>query len=533
MALEIGKKVAKWTMILTSLDYLILVATFIFSLFVVANLRPENYGIFSIASATYLIFASLLQTFFASPFIRSVSRYLGKNDLTSISYLYGLITVTTLMISAVIALIHLEISPFIAVYVLNYPEVTEYMELLSLNIITLTITALFRGFLLSLKSYTKLAISRLADGLLYIVGIYALVLVYDWTVLAIVLGTNAYLLISCIITAFLGAIEAKKKGIKFKVSLNKVNLLKENLELGKYFIVGNGLAYIFIRWDLLVVSIVVHDSLLIGYYSFAKSLLNRVRIIFTKINSLLYPIFSEQDAISNFKVMKKLLNAGNIIALTISVILAFFIMGFAEEGIILVSLFIEKMLAYQNAATILSIFGLLLIPYSLDVAIIPYFNGIGEVDKLVKANAILLGSSLILLPLLSTYFGIIGATLAYISSQYLRMLYWVNLTYKRIGINLKKYIKIIASALSGIVSTTIIYHLLELLLMRFRPMETTISLLIIPLFLIHSLITYILLVRTKVITKREIDILQRGFSKNKLAKKVIDLAEKIGGLKND
>ena len=96
--------------------------------------------------------------------------------------------------------------------------------------------------------------------------------------------------------------------------------------------------------------------------------------------------------------------------------------------------------------------------------------------------------------------------------------------------NLKKYIKIIASALSGIVSTTIIYHLLELLLMRFRPMETTISLLIIPLFLIHSLITYILLVRTKVITKREIDILQRGFSKNKLAKKLIDFAKKIGGI---
>ena len=57
MALEIGKKVAKWTMILTSLDYLILVATFIFSLFVVANLQVENYALYSIRYVTSIFYA--------------------------------------------------------------------------------------------------------------------------------------------------------------------------------------------------------------------------------------------------------------------------------------------------------------------------------------------------------------------------------------------------------------------------------------------------------------------------------------------
>ncbi|MHA1470696.1 MAG: lipid II flippase MurJ [Candidatus Asgardarchaeia archaeon] len=498
---------------------------------IIANLQPENYGIFSIASATYLVITSVLQSFFVLPFIRTISRYLGKKDFAAISYVYGLSTIVALISSIIIAIIHFEASPFIAVYILGYPEVIEYMKLLSINIVTSLIAALFRGFLLSLKSYRKLALSRLADGLFYIVGIYAMVLVYDWTVLAIVIGTDVYLLFSCLVTVFLAIAETRKRKIAFKVTFQKT-LLKETFSLGKYFIVGNSLAYIFIRWDIFVVSIIVHDSLLIGYYSFAKNLVYRVRFLFTKVNALLYPVFSEQEASSDIHTMNKLLKAGNIISLVLSTPIAIFVAIFSKEGIILASVFIEKMYAYVNASNILAIFGLILIPYALDVAIIPYFNGIGEVDKLVKANSILLGSSLILLPVLSLYSNIIGAAIAYVTSQYLRTIYWVASAHKRVGINFKRYVNTLISSVLSIIIVKVSFDTLEQLLVGLDIIvHSHISFLIIPLLLIHSLITYIFLVRTKVITKREISILERGFGKNKLARKLIDFAEKIGRFK--
>lgn len=527
MALEIGKKIAKWTIILTGLDYVVLVLTFVFSLLIIANLQPANYGLFSIASATYLVLSSILQSFFVTPFIRAVSQHLGKNDFTAISHIYGFAVIMVLIGSSIIALIHFGVSSFIATYILGYPEIVIYMELLSVNIVSLLISALFSGLLLSLKSYRKLALYRFTDGVFYIVGISITVLIHNWTVIAIVLGTDLYLFLSCLFAILLAITETRKRKIQFKVSFSKA-LFQETFGLGKYFSVGNSLHYIFQRWDIFVVSIMVHNSLLIGYYAFAKNLVYRIRLAFAKLNTLLYPIFSEQEATSDISVMNKLLKAGNIISFILIVPLSFFVALFTREGIIMSTIIIENMISYLDASHVLSIFSLILIPYAVNSTIVSYFNGIGEVDKLVIANSILLAVSFVLLPILTLYLGIVGAAMAFTISLYLRTIYWIIITHRRVGLNFRRYLYALVSSIFSIFAIDALYTFLEQILFTLGIAEVFISLLVIPLSIVYGLLTYILLVKTKVITTYEMSLLDRATGKNKLAKKILNIIKKIG-----
>lgn len=528
MALEIGKKVAKWTIILSGLDYLILALTSIFSLLIIANLQPENYAIFSIASATYIIITSILQSFFVTPFIRAVSQYIGKRNLDEVSRIFGFAIITVLLASLALTAIYLELSSFIAMYVLKYPEVTLYMKLLSINIITLLLIELFRGLLLSLKSYVKLALFRLAEGLFYIGGIYIAILIFDWTVLGIVIGTDIYTIFLCFFATILAFVDAKKHKIQLKIMLGK-SLFWEAFGLGKYFIVGRSLNYIFQRWDIFVVTILVHNKLLIGYYSFAKNLIYRARVLFTKTGGLLYPVFSEEEAKANIRIINKLLKSINIIILVLVVPLTFFVALFAREEILLLTFFIEKMASYLDASIALSIFSLLLVTYALNSTISSYFNGIGEVDKQIKANIILLGSSIILIPSLTLYFNIVGAALAYALSSYLKTAYWFFSMHKKVGINLKKCMHVTVSSLFSVIAFRITYSLLEYILINLSLNITVVSFTLIPLFLVYSLVIYLLLIKVKVITDYEMHILDRAFGKNKIARILLIIAKKVGG----
>ncbi|MGQ4832787.1 MAG: polysaccharide biosynthesis C-terminal domain-containing protein [Candidatus Asgardarchaeia archaeon] len=529
MALKLGTTIAKWAIILTSLDYAMLIATSLFSIVIVVNLTPKYYGLFSISSATYLIISSLLQTFFAYPFIRSISRYLGQEDFEKISYTYGNMVTVALFSSSFIAFLHAAASSFLAESIFGYPQISFYMELLSVNIVSQVLIALFRGILLSFKAYQKAAISRSLDGIFYILGISMMAYIEGWTLIAVVLGTIVYLFLSCVATIILGFLEMKKYPIRFLISFKRIDLLKENISLGKLFIIGNGFAYFFMRWDILVVTLFVHNATLIGYYSFAKNLFSRVKIVFGKINSLLYPIFSEQDAKSQYEIMRKLLNAGNILALIFSFAVSMFIVFFSKELIVVAAFFISGLISYIDAYPVFCIFGLLLIPYSLDVGIIPYFNGIGDVGKLVKANAILLFSSFFLMPTFSMLLGVIGAALAYITSQFFRMSYWIYVAHKKVNIKLKKYPLIFLSAFISAALVKVLFYVLIFQVLSTITYATEIFnlLLLVVAVLTYGFLLLFLLVKTKVITARELNILQKSFGRNKFARLAIRIINRM------
>jgi len=81
MAFKIGKTIAKWTVILSIIDYIIFFSLVLFSLIIVSKLGATKYGIFNISSTLYIYFSRIFANIFLTPFVKIASGYYGKKGV--------------------------------------------------------------------------------------------------------------------------------------------------------------------------------------------------------------------------------------------------------------------------------------------------------------------------------------------------------------------------------------------------------------------------------------------------------------------
>lgn len=526
MAFTTGKTIIKWTTILSILDYIIFLITALFSIIIIANLQPKNYGFFALAATIYPLLSSILQSLIVYPIIRIASIYYEKRDLLSLG---SLVSFSLVFISAASIFLFLSsflIADFIAVLVFHAPNLAIYIEILSINIVSLSLIGLIRGILLSLKSFTKLAISRFLDGISYVVGIYLIAMLYGWSIYSVSLGTDLYLIASLAANLIILLIELRKIMVKLTFK-NWRKQFSEIINLGKYFIISGNIYYFYLRLDLLLIPQFISDPILIGYYAFAKNILYRIRIFFTRINALLYPTFSGESIKFETKTIIKLLKAGILVSLTITLPISIYASIFSKEILIILSKMIPRMISYIDSWPLISIFSFIIIPYALNANINAYFNGIGEVDKQVYANAILITTYVALFPIITIIYGITGSAISYIASHYIRTFYWLIITDMRVRLNKKKYLFVSLANLLSAPPAYITYLLIKFILnlIKLNELLILITSLISSLFVI-IIIEIVLLIKLHIIRKYEFKILRRLLGRNKLMNYILSKIEK-------
>lgn len=436
MALKIGKAIAKWTVILTAIDYSIFAMLVVFSLIIISNLGAELYGIFNISSTLYIYFSRILLNIFLIPFVKIASGYYGKKEFDELSSFIGFTFVFILIMSAAQSILYALIVPYVSIELYDRAYVVNYMLSFTPIFLALSIIGYSKRILLSIKSYQKMALVRIMDGLIYIGAISLLVCYHSWSVNALVYGTLLYNFLLAILLFMFAYKELRKNGIKITLNF-KLSYAKDLLQAGKYFLIGNILLTTFFKIDELIIPIYVTDES-VGYYSFAKTLILRLSNLFNRLSSLLYQAFSEQaETDIEGSILLKLLNKSVLYMFLFTVPTSFFFAIFARE-IILGASFLINILNYLNAAPLLSVFGFVIIIESVSAVITAYFNGIGNFGMQVKVYFIILLTAILLVPLLTSFLGVFGTSIAFVVSHFNGLTCWLINAHKQTKIKINK-----------------------------------------------------------------------------------------------
>ncbi len=525
MSTNVGKRIAQWSIILTALDYLVLISLLFFSLIIASSLGPSNYGIFITSSVFYIIIANIISNIMLAPSTKLISSLYGKKDFRDLGIAIGAITIFLFIISSIAITIYLTLIPYIAVGLYHRTYLITYMQMLSPIILFVSFINFSKRILIALGSYRKVALNRILDGLFYITSIITVVALLGWTVNSMILGLNIYNILYLSANIILVRTELKKKGIPLKF-ISEISHIKYLLSLGKYFLISNTLYNTLDRLDLAIIPIFVSNTY-IGYYSFAKNLIMRSRLLFQRLSSLLYPTFSEKLEEFGLGFVKKLLSKGLNFSIYYTFSLAFIILAFSKEIIEIVNLFIFNISQYISAAPLLSIFSVVLIMEGLRAVITSYFIGLPKMDVVVKGSALAFLTGLISIPSFLILLGITGAAIGYVLGGLVGLIYYFYRTSMEIRLDIGKIIRRMATAIASI----ILVYLLYLTLIDFGlfpPMiNNAVDAIIFLLFpFLYLVLDFIILSITNTLTIADIMTLKKIAGDNRVSRKVMHLIEK-------
>ncbi|MFX1251232.1 MAG: polysaccharide biosynthesis C-terminal domain-containing protein [Promethearchaeota archaeon] len=523
MTFEAGKRFARWTILLTALETLIVFGLLLFSLIVISSLGVENYGIFGAASVINLLGMTFLSSFLLEPSTKLISSLYGKKDFDSLSKAIGAIIAFLFIFSLLFVVVYLIITPFIATQVYNRPYLIEYMVLLFPRLIINPYNFLFRRLLRSLNSYGKVTVGRVFDGPTYIISVLSMVFIDGWTVRALVLGNVIHTCISMIILFVLTYTELRKQKIPILVNIKK-NYLLELTSLGKYYLVSDSFYSFLGKLDELVIPIFVSDTL-IGYYYFAKNLLLRFRSLFDIMRGLLYPTFSELLEISGPESVKKFLSKGIDFSLFYVFMFTQFIFFFPKEIILVVSTVLVDISDYLPAAPILAIFSFLLIAEGLRSVLNAYYSGLAKVSVILKANSIGLMTGILLIVPFTLIFNIYGAAFVNILAYFSIVGYYLYVTHKKeTPISKGKILLRICGSLLVAGSIRLFYEIMVYFGILSANMDNLLSIFIFTFIgLLYIFLDFVLMSLMNVLTYEEILLMERIAGSNKVTSKVANI----------
>lgn len=514
-----GERVAKWTVLLTAVDYIILVPSILFAFYIISNLGPNDYGIFVIASAPHQFIVTLLQSFFVSPSIRLIALHYGQKNNAILSKIMGLIMSVVFLVSLSLVFVYVLLTPVLAIDFYHRPFLIAYMFILAPIILIGGFDSFLRGVLLGFSDFKKIAIVRISEVLFLIICVLSLVYFLSWTVYAVVYGTLISTTLKVITSLIL--VKRKLKTLDLKIMLNlNTSHLKEIMQMGKYFTIGDILYNTFLRIDIMILPLFVSNTL-IAFYNFAKSIVIKLGIFAGKLNMLLYPTFSEKSSYTDKTYIRSLLGKGIAFSFLYSIPLSIFLAVFPREIILFLSYFIN-LTEYLDASIYISVFSLMIIGQTAAAIIVAYFNGIGRVENLAKANVILTGSAIVLIPLLTYSFSALGTSVAYISAHYLTVIFWIYLASKESKIDLMSIGKIL---LTSAVIAIIIKAFIGLL---FFDVPSIMLVIYFILFTVFYFVAHVpLLIITNTLTIDDIILLKQLGKKNKLIIYLLNILERI------
>ncbi len=421
-ALHTGKLIAKWATILTILEYISIFALMLFTLIIISNLGPANYGVFAIAAAYYPIFLILPENIINLPLTRLISSLWSNKSFKKVARLIGFsILYVLLLVIALLSIYQLLVS-YILINIYNRPEIVHLSSLLGFMIFFYSYASLVRSIIFGLKKFKYVAVLRIINATTYIVCIFIIVLLYNWSVRSVIIGLILHGLTYFVFAIMLLLYLIRNTGLSIVLNFRR-EYFREITKEGSYFIAGSSLYNLFTRIDIAIMPLFVSD-VMIGYYSFAKNLVIRLRVIFNKLNSILYPIFSGYSSEDSIGIAKKLLRYSYHFSILYSAPIAFFLLFFSRDVILFIDVFISVR-SYLDSAIYLGLFSLLLLTFAISSIIVSFYTGIGKLDKLLKANSMLIVSGLILIYSLTEFFGALGTTIGYITSQYFSVSYWL------------------------------------------------------------------------------------------------------------
>ncbi|MFX0072334.1 MAG: oligosaccharide flippase family protein, partial [Candidatus Hermodarchaeota archaeon] len=446
----------------------------------------------------------------------------------------GAIIVFLSILSFIFLSFYLFITPFVA-ELYQRPYLVEYMILLSPAIFLNSFTLFFARILIALNSYRKALINRISDGVFYLVGILFMTSVYGWTVKGMVLGTLIYSFAYTIGLIILVYSELRKQKIHVRFIIERTYLW-ELTNLGKYYFASNSFYDFLRKLDETILPLFVSNRLF-GYYTFAKKLLLRLRFLFARLSSMLYPTFSELSETTGLENVRKFLSRGISFSLFYIVLISQLLFIFSQELIWGVSILLIDISEFLPTAPLIAIFSFVLIAEAIRVVIFAYHAGLGKVRVILKANIIGFLVGLLLIPLFTVYFdiygyGIYGSAIAYVLANFAITLWFLYETNKN-EVALSKT-KILLRLCGGFLEAGMIRILYDMLLLNigFFQEDQVRIITIMVLSLFYVFLDFTVMSFLNVLTYEEILLLEKIAGSNRLIKKVVNVVKSLYKISN-
>lgn len=510
---DIGAQMAAQGLEYFTVNILYTAVAAIGSIAVARLLGPEGYGIYSLS----LVIPSMLVMFtnagIGVGLIKYVSSYAANRDYLAIRSFYLSALIFRLSTGILIALFILLFADHLSTAILNRPEVTFYVKMLSIIVIFQALTIITISFLVGYGLAGKSSFLNLLAAIIKFPAAILLIIV-GFSVLGAILGHIFGYTIASIAGLFYVLIllfkHENRGGNLIGHSITIYNALKMMLSYGSIIY----LATLFVTFSGHYINIILAwfvSNVEIGGFNVSNQLTTSITIFLIPISIVLFPSFSMINARGSSalpQAFKRAIRYSILFVIPVAV----FVSTFSEHLTLLI-----YGREYLFAAEYLRLLALTFLIQPLLNVSISYFNGVGLNTETLKAHAIYFLIILASAPLLTMFFRVNGVVLSILTAYLLSTIYSLyRCSSLKLPIDVKYIVKLyLATIFVGIISS-----LFRLLTPLSHP-ETILILIFGGIF--YLTILFIVLTILDIPTEDDINFIQRYFTNIRLIGPIVNI----------
>ncbi|MGB9959788.1 MAG: flippase [Candidatus Bathyarchaeales archaeon] len=407
-------------------------------------LGPELYGQYTLTMVVPQLLFLFTDLGISQGVIKFTASLRSKGEVDRIPQIikYGLILRAS--VGFVVSIINYALADFFASFMLQRPELTFYVRLVSIciifQVIYTTVTSAFVG--LDRTEYNALT-TNIQATVKAIISISLVLL--GFSVTGAVIGYVAGYVIAAVVGISILFILIRKKEVK--QSANSLSDLKILISYGAPLYISALLSGFIPTYQNIMLAFFTTDAD-IGNYKAATNFIALMSILTVPITTTLLPAFSKINSLTNQKI-KEFYKIANKYTAMVIVPLAFLIIIFSRE---IVEIIYGS--TYQSAPIFLAIYCLLYLSVGIGYIVLPsLYNGLGQTKTTLKMSLTTLLVLAVLSPILTKTYSVPGLIIAFITASTVGTIYgfYVARINFKIELTIKTQLKIyLNSAVSSI-----------------------------------------------------------------------------------
>lgn len=421
-------------------DFLSAAMLAISSILIARFLGPENYGVYSLSFVTLALVISFAGLGLDSAAIRFTAKYIAEGRRWHTTRFLKVVLAFRFATGIFASFIYFILSDAFAVFLLDRPDLTPYIRLLSMLVLFETLFSLLYGFFIGLNT-TKYA-STIKILMATFKGVAAPILV--------LLGLGVYgalwgHMLSYIVPSIMGLLilylhylkclkmeDSPEQWGTSHVNSIEVGCLRETIKFSLPIYASSLLNLLLSNYQAILLARCSSD-IEIGCFRAAVNISTILTVVSTPIIMALFPAFSRlnsrrlKEEISNFLHLS--VKYSSLIIIPMAVFLACTSNYFVD---------VVYGASYILAGEYLTLYSIIHVLIGLGSGIfISLFNGLGETSLTLRVNILSLAIFMTIAPLLAVPYGVKGVIISLLASSLISTLYARDLAVKKLGINLK------------------------------------------------------------------------------------------------
>ena len=448
---ELGVEIASQGFRYFMFSMVCLVVSGVGAILVARLLGPSNYGLYKLSLTIPLLLSGLTGLGVDSGVIKYVSHYLAKKNYDVIKKIFYSTFTFKFIVSLVVAFITYYLSDLVSSSILNRPELSTYIKVLSVVILIQALYYLVNNFLYGFGYAGLSSLLGLFNSIVkFPLAIFLIILGFG--VMGVVTGYIAGILVSTILgLIYIVKLLHKQKYIDSNgIDLNIKNILRMILSYGFVIYLAVFLSLLSSQYINLVLAWFASDAE-IGGYNVSNDLCSIISLFLSTIPVILFPSFSMIEAADSTLLPQAFDKAVKCSLLFVTPVAVF------------TSIFSKSIISiiygwkYLFASSYLSILAITYIIQPIFFVIISYFNGVGLNKNTLKTYILYFIVLLVLAPTLTLYMHVVGTILSILAAILVSVIYGLRkCSILNLPVNYQYILRFyLAIAIPGIICLTI------------------------------------------------------------------------------